>query len=216
MPLLTVEQALDLTSPYHRLWITAHESAAGWYWGAFRTKWPDQFTAMTSTARAMMLHDMVVAAVQRDSMVLMADVFGFPVQLLSNGDACALVRFKMLDRGMRPRNHHSGQQDLLADHQFGEDVMQQLTLLGITEPPTVLNVGYQLSNAQDGISRLLAVSRHRNALRFWYDLDASAASGGGIVVDLPLGTPPESPRIISKRRKEEDAQGPAGPESVDE
>ena len=113
----------------------------------------------------------------------------------------------LLNREMKPQNHVSWQQADLNQHTFSAE---QLQLAGIPTEPTLLTVGYQLTQAQDGMSAHLVVCRDNGDLLYFYDLD-NPAGAFGTVVPFP-GMPPGTPRITSKIKKPEDEETPAEPE----
>jgi hypothetical protein len=200
--LLTMEQAQAMTGPYHDLWVAAHREAEKSWWDRLRLADPMVFIAAEPTTRAGYIHDLVVhhVAVNTSGAVIPRDRLKYAAQLITDGNRTALVRFKLLDSGMNPRNHPSDQQNLLKQQIFTPEAMGQLQLEGISEAPTLLTCGYQLARDEMSISRILVVFHFNHAACYWYDLETGQSAN---VVQLPdVGDLPSS-RIRSRRRIDE-------------
>ncbi len=205
MTLLLIDsEARALTAPYHGLWGSAFRAAEKWYWEDFRTWDPQAFIDMDAGARATILNRRITGNVSRGDGIKMSEALGFPVQVVSADGLYAIVRFKMLDPGLKPSNHPSDQQDGLQNHEFPEDAVRQLELDGgQPKAPTILTVGYQLTQLQTAFSQLAVVCWHGGSIRFWYDPESEDESSGGTILRLPIGDAPDEARVISKRRDKE-------------
>ena len=193
MELLTASQAQTITEPYHEAWAQAHFDA--WHLWQDRLQRDPEFTKpLTSSDRASILHRHITenAARALEGRVVVTERLGFFAMILQEGPV--LVRFKHLDRELKPRRIPTEQQESLSAQTFSPGMMSQLNLDGVVRPPTVLTVGYVLSIGEDELSRVVVVC-HAPELVFNY-----AISGERIVselVSLP-GFRPEGPRVVSK------------------
>jgi hypothetical protein len=200
--LLDFEEAQALTAPYHRLWIAAHREAEAAWWDRFRQSDPEGFIACVPTTRASYLHDRVVRHVANSVEATMVgrDRLGYAAQVIVDRNRSALVRFKMLDGAMNPRNHPSEQQDLLQQQTFTPEAMAELKMEGLNEAPTILTCGYQLALNEMSMSRIMVVLNYKQEAYYWYDLESGQSAN---VLGLPnIGELPAS-RVRSRRRKDQ-------------
>jgi hypothetical protein len=200
--LLSQERAQAITKPYHSLWREAHAKAEKQWWQTLRQSDPKGFVDLGATARATVMHDWITGHIERSggSSVVTSTRLGFFVQLVSGSKGTALVRFKLLDRQMRTRNHISDQQDILDVHQLTPPMMGQLSLDGLEEQTTLLTCGYQLTQDETSISRVLMVCHLQRQVAYWYDVVNGA---GQEVLALPRLAPPPQSHVRSRRSKEE-------------
>jgi len=200
--LLGMEEAQALTGPHHDLWVAAHREAEKAWWDRLRQSDPESFIASAPSTRASFIHDRVVrhVATNTNGSVIPRDRLGFAAQVITDGNLTALVRFKMLDSGMNPRNHPSEQQNLLQQQTFTTDAMGQLSLEGIVDPPTLLTCGYQLAANEMSLARILVVLHFDQEAYYWYDLENGQSAN---VLALPdVGELPSS-RVRSRRRRDQ-------------
>lgn len=109
------------------------------------------------------LHDQIVRSVERQGIVINRRL-GFNVQIIPGKTGAALVRFKLLDAFLRPHNHSSAQQSQLSIQAYSPEMMEQLRLDGVPEPPTFLSVGYQLFDDETGINRIVVACHYDDRL----------------------------------------------------
>ena len=200
--LLDFEQAEALTAPYHGLWVAAHREAEAAWWDRFRQSDPQGFIACMPTTRAGFLHDLVVRHVANSGEGTMVgrERLGYAAQLIVDGNRSALVRFKMLDGQMNPRNHPSEQQDLLQQQTLTTEAMAELKMEGLNEAPTILTCGYQLALDEMSMSRVLVVLNYKQEAYYWYDLESGQSAnvlGLPDVAELPIS------RVRSRRRRDQ-------------
>jgi len=192
--LLSVEEAKALTSEYHEMWSAAHHHAWDLWTDRFAND-PEFLKPMEPGDRATIVHRHIVDYVRRhiDGVCSWTDKLGFFLQILGE-DAQAVVRFKYLNSALRPKNHPSTQQDLLADQAWAPDM---LAAAGLSYPPTKLDVGYTLTPIGEALSRLVVVCNYGKDQPYHYNIDSEA---GAVASTFPGPTmAPPAPRVISKR-----------------
>ncbi|MEI2704073.1 MAG: hypothetical protein V9E89_02170 [Ilumatobacteraceae bacterium] len=208
-PLLTFDNARELTLPFHDAWVQAHlESWA--LWSKQLTENSEFVKALTPGDRYLILHRHVTdrAARYLEGRVTSTDKLDFFAQIVRGQ---ALVRFKHLDTDLKTRNYPTDQQKHLDQQAYTDRLVKQLALEGVEGLPTVVTCGYTLNPAEDGISRIVLTCRNPRLLWCISLYDSEAGTGGGDL-DVPSfpSMPPAPPRIISTRTKvaegERDAQ----------
>lgn len=119
-------------------------------------------------------------------------------------DANPLVRFKCVNGG-GPSNVNTEQQHLLARHQYDDDAMEALALVGISSPPSLLTCGYLLDAAALLKSVEIRCDYGKRLLWRW-PIWGDAAEGGSVVEQMPLpsvpGPKPAQVRSTRKQRRE--------------
>lgn len=203
MDLLTASEAQALTEPYHQKWADAHQRS----WDRYQDRAmndPEFIKPLKSTERAAIIHRHVCDEVSRIPGAVCTERVGFFAQVI---EPRALVRFKLLDPSFKPKNYPTSQQQELDRQEFNDGIMQQLTLDGIEDAPTLLTCGYLLSITEDEISRILVVC-HTPELEFYYDV---FEGGEGMQVTRLTPDKPQGPRVTSKRKKSDPGTDPDKP-----
>jgi hypothetical protein len=204
--LLTYEEALELTGPFHANYVEAHDYAMESIRDGL-TRSPRMFKDFKDGTLKGMVHDLITAEINRtvggfDWSTGGPWIFVHPIQ------GRALIRFKWLSPDdLSPRSYPTEQQELLARQEYTEPLWTQLQFHGFPAPPTLLTCGYT-DDLQDFDNPLRVIIVCRSPeLRFWYEIrEAGEGEIGGAVVSFP-NMPPTAPRVVSDIAEEQEPTG---------
>lgn len=193
------DEAISLTTPFHALWMDAHEYARHTWWSDLLET--DLFLASRPATRASALHDLVVRYIDMHGGEEMpgSRELGFYTQIIAGAPGTAVVRFKLLDVGYLTKNHRSGQQEALDSQDLTDAMLEQLSIAGFPGPATFLTCGYQLSSDEMSISNVAVVCHYQREVIYSYDLERTGGVRGVEVLNLP--TPPPPPPIDVRSRR---------------
>lgn len=161
-------------------------------WTEFQSALPETHKAMSSSARARFIYDVVVdrakAAFGGNQDVAVSEARGF--LLLRFGDRI-LLRFKKLDRNKRSRNIQTQQQILFT---------YQLQLPGFGDQSTKVIAGYQLDEAQTKIQHVLLTCPEGASIAWWAEIGGLADDSGQVSATPVAPSTPPVVRAIGVKR----------------
>jgi hypothetical protein len=145
---VNLDEARELLTPVADALLIEPRKAAVKTWNEYENENPAVASALTATTRAGMIHDCTVREVRQalelDAVRGIARELDSGLEFFTVGvGQRLLVRYKFTAAG-RPRNVATEVQRRLAYQQYDEDVMNNLTLEGMPEPPTLVTCGYAL------------------------------------------------------------------------
>jgi hypothetical protein len=190
--------AIELTEPYHDVWVAAHRHA----WGLWRDRLlndPAFVKPLTSANRYAIIHSHICDYVEShlEGRASFARSLDFFAQIIDNQ---ALVRFKHVDEDLRPRNYPTDQQQHLDRQEFTERVVGQLILDGFAPTMTVLTVGFSLTPGEEDLSQISVICRNPKLLYSYSLLETGEGFGDGEVDIQPFPSiDPPGPRVVSRR-----------------
>ncbi|HKZ29751.1 MAG TPA: hypothetical protein VJ482_08940 [Acidimicrobiia bacterium] len=189
MKLLTMEEATEVTAPFHDAYLDAHYVA--WErWSKRLTRDPEFTKPLDSSARYKILNCHIVDEIEK-RVPNSVRVNGGPGMLMQIIPDRATVRFKHLwGADLRPRYHSTIRQDELVQHAYTEELLGQLQ---ITEPTTPLVCGFTLDPGEHKISRVVIVCHYRDLLLY----DIPLLGGGGAEMITFPGLEPTGPTVSS-------------------
>lgn len=210
--LLTLDKAQALLGDLHDSFAGAHYQA--WArWQRLKKLCQDNDAAdlmlhLTTTTRANFLNNHCVSLVgdlvkPRDGVAVTQMNGLFTAVVAQKDNIAAFVRFKALNRDLRPSNVRTNVQKSLTRQEWPENLFDGL---GIEVIPTVLTCGYRLSHDESEISRVYICCHYCSELIWYYVIDDAGEAEGGIeITSLPLpNLPTPKPRIVSTIIPEQD------------
>lgn len=198
-PLLTQSEAQAITDPFHEAWVSAHLDS--WeMWSKRLAEDPVFFKPLREAERYSILHRHICdhAASALDGRVTNSESLKFFAQIIGNS---AIVRFKHVDRDLRPTTYRTDQQDCIDHQEFSPAMVKALQFDGVAMPMTFLTVGFTLALGEEAISRVAVICRTPK-LRFHYDIYNIAgeqACDGSVEVSPFPGMPSPGARVRSTR-----------------
>jgi hypothetical protein len=202
--LISLNEAELLVGPIRDLLVQAHLDS--WdVWAKRVSDDPEFVKPLKEAERYAILHRHIIDHVSRyigvhGRVTERLQFFGVAV-----GDKI-LLRFKHVDAELQPRRYPTEQQVNLSAQEFTNEMIEILSLDGVTAPLTVLTVGYTLTPAEDAISRVSVIC-HEPKLVYSFDLYNSQGGINDVEVTPLPGVEPKKPRVVSKRAKKEGETG---------
>lgn len=188
----------SLTQPFRDVVVDAHLGAWA-MWAKRLDDDPEFMKPLTKAERFAFIHrhitDAIAIRVDGDARVRVTTALQFFALVIED---TLMVRFKHLDRELRPRNYQTTQQQHLAEQEFSDKMVRRLTLDGIGTELAVVTAGYTLTVAEDAVSRVSIVC-HEPERAFFYDMYSASEPLASSSVQRLAGFSPRTPRVSSKR-----------------
>lgn len=186
MPLMRLDLARERLDPHADTLLVATFKTAVQQWNTLLSEQPAMASAFTATTRANIIHDLTCRAVRGalSSCKNVREIKALGFFALAIGDDI-IVRFKYVPTGM-PNNVSTIQQELLAKQQYNEEVIAQLNMEGIPNPPTIVTCGYLLGD-DNQIKRVSVQCDYYKSPYWKYLLFGETGEGGaGSFEILPI------------------------------